>query len=60
MNLSLCYNACVKNQIASFISEKNDTIILMTAPVPGTEKMAARTLDILYRSEADIKNIDKR
>lgn len=37
-----------------------DTIILMTAPVPGTEKMAARTLDTLYRSEADVEMIDKR
>ena len=37
-----------------------DTIILMTSPVPGTEKMAARTLDILYRSEADVEMIDKR
>lgn len=33
--------------------EKNDTIISMTAPVPGTEKMASKTLDILYR------NLDK-
>ncbi len=39
---------------------ENDTIILMTAPVPGTEKMAVRTLDTLYRSDADIKVIDKR
>lgn len=37
-----------------------DTIILMTSPVPGTEKMAARTLDILYRSDANVKIIDKR
>jgi ribonuclease J len=41
------------------INEK-DTVILMTAPVPGTEKMAVRTLDTLYRSDADIKVIDKR
>ncbi len=38
----------------------NDTILLMTAPVPGTEKMAARTLDVLYRSEVHISVIDKR
>lgn len=41
------------------INEK-DTIIMMTPPVPGTEKMAARTLDVLYRSEAIVENIDKR
>lgn len=40
--------------------EKNDTILIMTAPVPGTEKMAARTLDILYRSDAIVKQIDKK
>ncbi len=40
------------------INEK-DTIILMTPPVPGTEKMAARTLDILYRSDSQIEIIDK-
>ena len=37
-----------------------DTVVLMTPPVPGTEKMAARTLDILYRSDASVENIDKR
>ena len=37
-----------------------DTVILMTPPVPGTEKMAARTLDVLYRSDAKVENIDKR
>lgn len=37
-----------------------DTVILMTAPVPGTEKMAARTLDILYRSDAKVEVVDKR
>ena len=50
---------CKKADRLIHIDEK-DTVILMTAPVPGTEKMAARTLDILYRSEADIKAIDKR
>lgn len=38
----------------------SDTVILMTPPVPGTEKMAARTLDVLYRSDAQVKMIDKR
>ncbi|MBN2268089.1 MAG: ribonuclease J [Acholeplasmataceae bacterium] len=37
-----------------------DTVILMTPPVPGTEKMAARTLDVLFRSDAQVKQIDKR
>jgi ribonuclease J len=40
--------------------DDSDTIVLMTAPVPGTEKMAARTLDTLYRSEANVEVIDKR
>ena len=50
---------CNKNDRLININE-GDTIVLMTAPVPGTEKMAARTLDVLYRSEADVENIDKR
>lgn len=36
-----------------------DTIVLMTSPVPGTEKMAAKTLDILHRSDAMIERIDR-
>ncbi len=40
--------------------DENDTVILMTAPVPGTEKMAARTLDILYRSDTNVEVINKR
>jgi len=36
-----------------------DTIILLTAPVPGTEKMAANTLDVLYRSDANVEVISK-
>lgn len=40
--------------------EENDTIIIMTAPVPGTEKMAARTLDILFRTDAKIEVIENR
>lgn len=50
---------CKKQDRLIHISE-NDTILLMTAPVPGTEKMAAKTLDVLYRSDAQIKVIDKR
>jgi ribonuclease J len=40
--------------------EETDTVLLMTPPVPGTEKMAARTMDILYRSDAQVKVVDKR
>ncbi|MDD3067684.1 MAG: ribonuclease J [Acholeplasmataceae bacterium] len=40
--------------------QPEDTVILMTPPVPGTEKMAARTLDVLFRSDAQVKQIDKR
>ena len=39
---------------------KDDTIILMTPPVPGTEKIAARTLDILYRFDTNVIKIDKK
>jgi len=50
---------CKKADRLIHIDEK-DTVILMTPPVPGTEKMAARTLDILYRSDAQVKVVDKR
>ncbi|HPG42864.1 MAG TPA: ribonuclease J [Acholeplasmataceae bacterium] len=50
---------CKKSDRLIHISEE-DTVILMTPPVPGTEKMAARTLDVLYRSDAQVKVIDKR
>ncbi len=39
--------------------ESTDTVILMTPPVPGTEKIAARTLDILYRNDCDVIKISK-
>lgn len=38
---------------------KDDTIILMTPPIPGTEKIAARTLDVLYRYDTNIVKINK-
>jgi len=38
---------------------KDDTIILMTPPIPGTEKIAARTLDILYRYDTNVVKINK-
>lgn len=39
---------------------ENDSVLLLTSPVPGTEKMAARTLDVLSRSDANVTAIDKR
>lgn len=37
----------------------SDTILVVTSPIPGTEKMAAKTLDTLYRTEANIVVINK-
>lgn len=50
---------CKKTDRLIHITEE-DTVILMTPPVPGTEKMAARTLDTLYRSDAQVQMINKR
>ncbi len=38
---------------------ESDTVILMTPPVPGTEKIAARTLDTLYRNNINPVKIDR-
>ncbi|MDY0316893.1 MAG: ribonuclease J [Acholeplasmatales bacterium] len=38
---------------------ENDTVIIVTSPIPGTEKMAAKTLDTLYQTDATIEVIDK-
>jgi ribonuclease J len=38
---------------------ETDTVILMTPPVPGTERIAARTLDILYRNDIHVIKVDK-
>ncbi len=38
---------------------EEDTVILMTPPVPGTEKIAARTLDVLYRFDANVIKINR-
>jgi len=38
---------------------QEDTVILMTPPVPGTEKIAARTLDVLYRFDTNVIKINK-
>ncbi len=39
--------------------DEDDHVIMMTPPVPGTEKIAARTLDILYRNDIRILRIPK-
>ena len=39
--------------------DNEDTVLMMTPPVPGTEKIASRTLDILYRHNINIHKIDK-
>ena len=38
----------------------HDKIVLMTTPIPGTEKMYAKTLDSLYRTDADVSAIPQR
>lgn len=39
---------------------QEDTVILMTPPIPGTEKIAARTLDILYRHDTNVVKISRK
>ncbi len=38
--------------------EATDTIVLLTTPYLGTEKMAARTLDIIYRVTTNVKEFN--
>lgn len=38
---------------------QNDLVLLMTPAVPGTEKIASRMLDILFRHNIDLQQIDK-
>lgn len=40
--------------------DETDTIVMMTSPVPGTEKMAARTLDFIYRCNTAVSVFDKK
>ncbi len=35
--------------------EPNDTVVILTTPYLGTEKMAAKTLDIIYRVTTNVK-----
>ncbi len=37
--------------------EENDTVIILTKPYPGTEKMAARTMDMIYRVTSKVRTI---
>ena len=39
---------------------ETDTVILMTPPLPGTEKIASRTLDTLYRNNINPVKIDRK
>lgn len=50
----------VKKQDRLIHTNSDDTIILMTPPIPGTEKIASRTLDILYRNDLNIVMINKK
>ncbi|MDD4212907.1 MAG: ribonuclease J [Bacilli bacterium] len=36
-----------------------DSVVIVTPPVPGTERMAAKTIDILYKSNAKVVEIKK-
>jgi len=40
--------------------EQSDTIIMLTPPIPGTEKMAARTLDLLFKTDAEVMIVDRK
>ncbi|MFA5542878.1 MAG: ribonuclease J [Bacilli bacterium] len=39
--------------------KENDKVVTVTPPVPGTERMAARTIDILYKAGAEVIEIKK-
>ncbi len=36
-----------------------DTVLMLTPPIPGTERIAARTLDVLYRHDVNVVKISK-
>lgn len=38
---------------------ENDLVIMLTPPVPGTERMAARTMDVLLRCKANVIELKK-
>lgn len=39
--------------------EASDNVVILTLPIQGTEKMSARTLDVLYRTGAKATIMDK-
>ena len=39
--------------------QENDIVLMVTPPVPGTERMAARTIDALLRSKANVFDLKK-
>lgn len=56
------FNALIrmaKHQDRLIHIEKTDTVIVATAPIPGNEIKAARTLDMLYRTGASVIAINK-
>lgn len=56
------FNALIrmaKHQDRLIHIEKTDTVIVATAPIPGNEIKAARTIDMLYRSGAQVAVINK-
>ena len=56
------FNALIrmaKHQDRLIHIEKSDTVIVATAPIPGNEIKAARTLDLLYRTGASVVAINK-
>lgn len=40
--------------------EKQDTVVVLTNPYLGTEKMAARTMDIIYRVTTNVKEFNSK
>ncbi len=49
---------CKKIDRLIHVSE-SDNVIILTLPIQGTEKMSARTLDVLYRTGAKVTLFDK-
>ena len=39
--------------------KEGDHVVTVTPPVPGTERMAAKTIDILYKSKTQVTQINK-
>ncbi len=40
--------------------DKRDTVVIITTPHPGVEKMAANTIDLVYKSGANIKIVNNK